>query len=160
MKKQTNLITVKLSVARAMLEEDFKVRPANKSSNMPLINLINLINNDDLTITCERASATSNLLNRGSMFECLIRLWLLEQKTSKKRNAKMTDLYINGEPIEVKYASAKGYASLSKMPTTRVLFGNQYGIYLTTPNNLVLDNCQKHIKTIKINKDTQTLVEW
>ena len=160
--EKTTLKLVKLSVIRSLFENDTKARPSNKSSNQVIINLLDLIGNDNLEITYCRASASSEMPSRGITAECLAKMWLNNQKSARwQSNDKKADTYHNGEPIEIKCSTAKGYAHFNpKQKINTLLFINQYGIYLTTGKNIILDKCGKHIQDIKMNSDVKTLVAW
>lgn len=157
-----NLQLIKLSVIRSLFNNDTKTRPANKSANQVIIKLLDLINNDNAQITYCRASALSDMPSRGITAECLAKMWLNSQKSARwQMNDKRADTYLNGEPIEIKCSTSKGYAHYNpNQKIGKLLFINQYGIYLTTGDNIVLDKCGRHIQTIKMNKNVQTLIEW
>lgn len=161
MKKQTNnLMTLSLARVRDILNTDTANRPANKSANQVLINLLNLVNNDNAKITI--CGTSTGALNRGATAECLVKMWLNNQKSAKWAcNDKRADTIHNGKAYEIKCSTSKGYAHYNpKQNLDRLIFVNQYGIYQTTGANIILDKCGKHIKDIKMNANVKTLVEW
>ena len=140
-------------------ELDTQMRKANKSSNEPILKLIKLIDNNSAMVEVD---STAKSLNRGSVVECLIKLLLKEQKSAKRYTNKnnRADLSINGIKYEIKYSSSKGYAHYNpNQDLTNLIFVNQFGVYLTSGKNIVLDKCGKHIKDIKLTDDTHTLID-
>ena len=65
--------------------KDMQVKPKNKTCNVAILELIDLINDNSKTIKCEIAKG-GDVLNRGSVVECLIKLYLTNQKTTSKYN--------------------------------------------------------------------------
>ena len=140
-------------------ELDTKLRKCNKSSNEPILKLINLIDNDSAIVEVD---STAKSLNRGSVVECLIKLLLKKQKSAKRYTNKngRADLTMDGVKYEIKYSSSKGYAHYNpNQDLSNLIFVNQYGVYLTSGKNIVLDKCGKHIQDIKLTNDTRTLVD-
>ena len=140
-------------------ELDTKLRKCNKSSNEPILKLINLIDNDSAIVEVD---STAKSLNRGSVVECLIKLLLKNQKSAKRYTNKngRADLTMDGVKYEIKYSSSKGYAHYNpNQDLSNLIFVNQYGVYLTSGKNIVLDKCGKHIQDIKLTNDTRTLVD-
>lgn len=155
-----NLKTLTLATVRALLIADNANRPANKSANQVLINLLDLVANESAKITiCNTATGA---LNRGATAECLVKMWLNNQKSAKwSCNDKRADTIHNGKAYEIKCSTSKGYAHYNpKQNLDRLIFVNQYGIYLTSGANIILDKCGKHIKDIRMNANVKTLVEW
>ena len=148
MEKNTNYEKITLKTLKTMFLLDNAKRPANKSSNHAIITLIDLINDNNRIVECERSKG-GTILNRGSVIECLIKLLINDQKSAKKYLAKRCDLINNGVKYEVKYSSSKGYAHYNpRQDLTNLIFVNQKGIYLTSGDHIVLDKCGKHIKDI------------
>ena len=140
-------------------EFDTLTRKCNKSSNEPILKLIKLINNDSAMVEVD---STAKSLNRGSVVECLIKLLFKNQKSAKRYTNKRNkaDLYIDGVKYEIKYSSSKGYAHYNpNQDLSNLIFVNQYGVYLTSGKNIVLDKCGKHIQDIKLTNDTRTLID-
>ena len=106
--------------------------------------------------------STAKSLNRGSVVECLIKLLLKNQKSAKRYTNKnnRADLTLDGVKYEIKYSSSKGYAHYNpNQDLSNLIFVNQYGVYLTSGKNIVLDKCGKHIQDIKLTNDTRTLID-
>ena len=159
--KNSNIKTLTLKQVRDMFELDSILRKANKSANLPIIKLIDIINNDNAVITCEVASLSSTILNRGSVVECLIKILMCGYQKTKKYAQNRHDLTLSkGDYYEVKYSSSKGYASYSKPIKDKLIFVNQYGVYLTSGDNIVFDKCGKHIKDIDLRKPHQVLLTF
>ena len=140
-------------------ELDTQMRKGNKTSNEPILKLIKLINNDNAIVRVDR---TKNNFHRGSVVECLIKLLFKNQKSAKRYTNKSNraDLYIDGVKYEIKYSSSKGYAHYNpNQDLSNLIFVNQYGVYLTSGKNIVLDKCGQHIKDIKLTDDTTTLID-
>ena len=142
-----------LKELKQIILENNNQKPKNKNANQPLLYMINLINNDNATIVCERASSKSNMVNRGSAMECLIKLWILEgNEAIKGVNQYEADIVYNGIKYEVKYSSPIAYAHYNpKQDLSNLIFADTSGIYVSFNGGIVLDKCGKHIKTI--NKD-------
>lgn len=148
MEKNNNYEKITLKTLKSMFELDNQTRPANKSSNHAIITLIDLINDSARLVECERSKGGS-ILNRGSVVECLVKLLINDQKSAKKYLAKRCDLIHEGVKYEVKYSSSKGYAHYNpRQDLSNLIFVNQYGIYLTSGDHIILDKCGKHIKDI------------
>lgn len=150
-----------LKEVKEIFENDTQTRKANKSANAPIIKLIDIINNDNARISCE-TNQSASALNRGAVVECLIKLLLNGQKSAKKSaNDQRADLIMNGVKYEIKYSSSKGYAHFNpRQDLTNLIFVNQYGVYLTSGENIILDKCGKHIKDIKLNKNVKVLLTF
>ena len=151
-----------LKQLRENIEIDNLFRKGNKSSNLPLLKLIDLIGNDNASITCERGTS-GTLVNRGSAVECLIKLLFKNQKNAKRytNDNNRADMSVNGVKYEIKYSSAKGYAHYNpKQNLDNLVFVDSTGVYLTSGKNIILDKCGKHIKTIKMTRDTTQLVDF
>lgn len=150
-----------LATVREIFEKDTQTRKANKSANAPIIKLIDIINNDNARISCE-TNQSASALNRGAVVECLMKLLLNGQKSAtKSANDTRADLVKNGVKYEIKYSSSKGYAHYNpRQNLDNLIFVNQYGAYLTSGANIILDKCGKHIQTIKMNKNVRTLLTF
>lgn len=142
-----------LKELKQIILENNNQKPKNKNANQPLLYMINLINNDNAVIVCERASSKTTMVNRGSAMECLIKLWLFDNdKAIKGVNQYQSDLTYNGIEYEVKYSSPIAYAHYNpKQDLSNLIFADTTGIYVSYNGGVVLDKCGKHIKTI--NKD-------
>lgn len=144
---------VSLAVVRAEYVRDGLTRPNNKSSNEPLIKLIDLINNPNATI--DVIEGKGGLLSRGVVAECLIKIYLLNLNASQWASTGY-DMEYKGLKCEIKYSSAKGYAHYNpQQDMTNLVFMDRYGIYLTSGKEIVLDKCGKHIQTINKNNATK-----
>lgn len=144
----TNYEKITLKTLKSMFELDNQTRPANKSSNYAILTLIDLINDNARVVECERSKGGS-ILNRGSVVECLTKLLINDQKSAKKYLSKRCDLIHEGVKYEIKYSSSKGYAHYNpRQDLSNLIFVNQYGIYLTSGDHIILDKCGKHIKDI------------
>ena len=154
-----NMQRMTLKQVREMFEHDSVARKANKSANAPIIKLINIIDNDNATIMCEYAKG-GTILNRGSVVECLIKILFNHYTSTRKYGQGRGDMYHDGVGYEIKYSSSKGYASFSGAIDRMLIFVNQYGVYLTSGTNLVMDKCGKHIQSIKMNKSVKVLLEF
>ena len=152
-----------LESLKRMYAEDTAKRKANKSANQVVLNAIALVEefNPTLKIECD-LSRGGNIASRGIVVENLVKVWYKHSNQKTTRYAsKGYDFKCNGVAYEVKCSTSKGYAHYNpKQDLTNLIFVDSNGIYLTTGKNIVLDKCGKHIQTIKINKDTKTLVEW
>ena len=150
-----------LKEVKEIFLQDTQTRKANKSANTPIIKLIDIIANDSARISCE-TNTSGTALNRGAVVECLIKLLLNNQKSAKKSaNETRADLIKNGVKYEIKYSSSKGYAHYNpRQDLTNLIFVNQFGVYLTSGANIILDKCEKHIKDIKLNKNVKVLLSF
>ena len=150
-----------LKEVREIFLQDTQTRKANKSANLPIIKLIDIIANDSARISCE-TNQSGTALNRGAVVECLIKLLLNDQKTAKKSaNETRADLIKNGVKYEIKYSSSKGYAHYNpNQNLDNLIFVDNTGIYLTSGANIILDKCGKHIQTIKMNKNVKVLLSF
>ena len=140
---------------------DTQKRPANKSANKVILNLIDLVNNDNATITAD-ASKGGNIASRGVVAECLIKLWKT-QANNAEWSPKGSDLKINGEEWEIKCSTSKGYAHYNpEQKLNNLIFVNQYGIFETRNGQdvIILDKCRKHIQSIKVNKLVKQVVAF
>lgn len=146
--------TLTLNEVKNIFVKDYQKRPNNKSSNEPLIKLIDIINKPNATISV--IDGKQGLLSRGVVAECLIKMLVLKLDKSEW-SSNGADFEYKGKPFEIKYSSAKGYAHYN--PTQcmdNLIFMDRYGIYLTNGKNIVLDKCKKHIQTI--NKANATML--
>ena len=120
---------VSLKQVKEIFELDTQTRKANKSSNEPILKLIQLVHNDKATIEVD---TTSKSLNRGSVVECLIKLILKDQQHAKRYNNKggRADISIDGVKYEIKYSSSKGYAHFKpNQHLSNLMFVYQYCVY-------------------------------
>lgn len=150
-----------LKEVKEIFINDTLTRKANKSANLPIIKLIDIINNNNARISCE-TNQSASALNRGAVVECLIKLLLNDQKSAKKSaNETRADLVKNGVKYEIKYSSSKGYAHYNpKQNLDNLIFVDNTGVYLTSGANILLDKCGKHIQTIVMNKNVKTLLTF
>lgn len=150
-----------LKQVKEIFLQDTLTRKANKSANAPIIKLIDIINNENARISCE-TNQSASALNRGAVVECLIKLLLNNQKSAKKSaNETRADLVKDGVKYEIKFSSSKGYAHYNpNQNLDNLIFVNQYGVYLTSGANIILDKCGKHIQDIKMNKNVKTLLTF
>lgn len=150
-----------LKEVKKIFENDTQTRKANKSANLPIIKLIDIINNDSARISCE-TNQSASALNRGAVVECLIKLLLNGQKSAtKSANETRADLVKNGVKYEIKYSSSKGYAHYNpRQDLSNLIFVDNTGVYLTSGANIILDKCGKHIQTIKMNRNVKVLLSF
>lgn len=135
--------------------EDYKKRPNNKSANMVIIKLIDIINQPQNTISV--IDGKGGLISRGVSGECLVKMLVLKQKHTEW-SPSGADMIYKGKPFEIKVSTSKGYAHYNKMQEMKnVLFLNATGLWLTSEENLILDKCGKHIQTIKYENSKQLL---
>lgn len=150
-----------LKEVKKIFLQDTLTRKANKSANLPIIKLIDIINNDSARISCE-TNQSASALNRGAVVECLIKLLLNGQKSAtKSANETRADLVKDGVKYEIKYSSSKGYAHYNpRQNLDNLIFVDNSGVYLTSGANILLDKCGKHIQTIVMNKNVKTLLTF
>lgn len=150
-----------LKQVKELFNKDTELRKGNKSSNLPIIKLIDIINNDNATIECE-TNNKGTCLNRGATVECLIKLLVNKSDNATKVNDNsVADMVINGKEYEIKYSSAKGYAHYNpRQNLDNLIFVDNTGVYLTSGKNIILDKCGKHIQTIVMNKNVKTLLTF
>lgn len=150
-----------LATVKEIFNKDTQTRKANKSANLPIIKLIDIINNDSARISCE-TNQSASALNRGAVVECLIKLLLNGQKSAtKSANDTRADLVMNGVKYEIKYSSSKGYAHYNpRQNLDNLIFVDNTGVYLTSGANIILDKCGKHIQSIIMNKNVKTLLTF
>ena len=159
-----NVKTMTLKEVRKMFEMDNFNKPKNKTCNVAILQLINLINDDSKKIVCEIAKGGS-VLNRGSVVECLIKLLFTNQKSSSKYKANKNDINLNGVGYEIKYTNSVAYASLSKKQKNEydnkkykpLIMVDTYGVYLS---NTEYYQIAKNGKVKGISKVLSRLVEW
>ena len=147
-----------LKQVRDLFNADTLARKGNKSSNAPIIKLIDMIGNDNATIECE-TNIKGTCLNRGATVECLIKLLLLKgDNASKVVDNSAADMVVKGVNYEIKYSSAKGYAHYNPAQNLdHLIFVDSTGVYLTSGKNILLDKCGKHIQTIVMNSNVKVL---
>lgn len=149
-----------LTQIKTLFENDTKTRKANKSANAVVIALCDLVaqTNANLVIDCD-LSKGGNIPSRGIVAENLVKVWFKNsQQKSSKYSLRGYDFHHNGVGYEVKCSTSKGYAHYNpKQDLTNLIFVNQSGIYLTSGENIILDNCHKHIKDIIFNKNVKVL---
>lgn len=159
--------TLTIKEVKSLFARDSETRKANKSANAVVLNACALVNDSD-KITVEFGNSGA-IPNRGSTIECIVNLWWHGQKNAKAKENKVLkstnqwtcDLTDNGKRYEIKASTSKGYAHYNPaQDLTNLIFVNQYGIFLTSGRNIILDKCGKHIKDIKINKETKQLVAF
>ena len=149
-----------LQVKKEFIADTLK-RPANKSANKVILNLIDLINNDSAKITADNSKG-GNIASRGVVAECLIKLFYKQTK-SAKWSPSGSDMTLNGEKWEIKCSTSKGYAHYNpSQKINNLIFVNQYGIFETRNGQdvIILDKCGKHIQSIKITKDVKQVVAF
>lgn len=160
MEKNNNYEKITLKSLKQMFLLDNAKRPACKSSNYAIIKLIELINDNNRIVECERSKG-GTILNRGSVVECLVKLLINDQKSAKKYLAKRCDLIHEGVKYEIKYSSAKGYAHFNpRQDLSNLIFVDSTGIYLTSGKNILLDKCGKHIQTIVMDNNVKALYNF
>jgi len=148
--------TLTLLQVKEIYERDSHARPNNKSSNEPLIKLIDLINKPYAQISV--IEGKQGLISRGVVAECLVKMYFNKLEKSEW-SAKGCDFTHNGVDYEVKYSSSKGYAHYNPAQNMEnLIFMDRFGIYLTNGENIVLDKCKKHIQTINKANATVLLV--
>lgn len=150
-----------LAQVKQIFINDTLTRKENKSSNAPILKLIDIINNDNAIID-PIANKKKTGLNRGGVMECLIKMYITKTTYAKQsRNNTTTDFEHNGKIYEIKFSSSKGYAHYDpRQDLTNLIFADQTGVYLASGENIVLDKCGEHIKTIKINRNVKTLLTY
>lgn len=159
-----NVKTITLKEVKKMYLNDTQNKPKNNTCNNAIIKLIELINNDNKTITCELTKGGS-VLNRGSVVECLVKLYLTNQKTTSKYAQGRNDINLNGVGYEIKYYNSVAYASLSKKQQQQynnkeykpLIAVDSYGVYIS---NTQYYKIAKNGKISGISKRLGTIVEW
>lgn len=150
------MLKLTLNEVKNIYTNDSITRKANKSANKPILTLIDLIKKPNATI--EVIEGKGGLLSRGVVVECLIKM--LFNQNAKWSNSGY-DMQYKGVNYEIKYSSSKGYAHYNpNQDLSNLIFVNQYGVYLTSGKNIVLDKCGKHIQDIKMNNNVKTLLEF
>ena len=112
-----NVRSINLKQLKEMFEKDTQEKPKNKTCNNAILELIKLINDYSKIIKCEVAKG-GLVLNRGSVVECLVKLYLTNQKTTSKYKANKNDIKLDGVGYEIKYTNSVAYASLRKKKKT------------------------------------------
>jgi uncharacterized Zn ribbon protein len=159
-----NVKVMRLNEVKEMFVKDMQVKPKNKTCNVAILELIDLINDNSKTIKCEIAKG-GDVLNRGSVVECLIKLYLTNQKTTSKYKANKNDINLNGVGYEIKYTNSVAYASLSKKQKTEydnkqykpLIMVDSYGVYLS---NTQYYQIAKNGKVKGVSKVLSRIVEW
>lgn len=163
-KKQNNFKTMRLSDVKQMFELDNLKNSKREICNYAILQLIDLINDNNKSITCEMAKS-GLVLNRGSAVECLVKLLLNNQKSASKYQANKNDINLNGTGYEIKYTNSVAYGSFSEKQKTEynnkqykpLLLVNQNGIYLS--NTEYYDIC-KNGKIKGVSKILGKVLEW
>ena len=160
----TNVKTINLKALKEMYEKDSLNKPKNKVCNNPIIALIELINDYSKIIKCELAKG-GNVLNRGSVVECLIKLLLTNQKTTQKYKANKNDIKLDGVGYEIKFTNSVAYASLSAKQRKDydnkefkpLILVDSFGVYLS---NTKYYQIAKNGKVKGVTKILNKIVEW
>ena len=159
-----NVRSINLKELKEMYEKDNQVKPKNKTCNNAILELIKLINDNSKIIKCEVAKG-GLVLNRGSVVECLVKLYLTNQKTTSKYRANKNDIKLDGVGYEIKYTNSVAYASLSDKQKTEydnkqykpLILVNTYGAYLS---NTQYYQIAKNGKVSGVSKIFSKIVEW
>lgn len=159
--KNNNNGFVALSVESVIksYQKDSAIRKANKSSNDVVINLLKRC--DSKAIIKAELTKGGSILNRGSVCECAIKLLFKNQKTASKYGAGRCDMVLNGVDYEIKTITSKGYATYNPNQNyDNVIVVMSSGVYLCNKKHFILDNTKTHIKTIKIDREVKTLIQF
>lgn len=156
---------MKLNNLRKVLNDNTQKNKANKSANQVIINLIDLCERKGIDCDFKIIDTTFNgSLNRGVMAECLVKALLSDSESKKSAVSKSqngADFIKNGVKYEIKCSTSKGYAHYNpKQDLSNLIFVDGSGIYLTNGDNIILDKCCKHIKTIKMNRNVKVLYSF
>lgn len=120
-----------------------------KRANQPLINFIEksgLPLKNSMVCEITRRDTTHNVLNRGSIAESLIKMFLKGYKNTKKYDNNRCDMILNGVKYDIKYANSKTKASYT--PSNKcndIVMLTEKGLFITTLDNCILDRQEKHI---------------
>ena len=160
----TNVKSINLKQLKEMYERDNVNKPKNKICNNPILELIKLINDYSKIIKCELAKG-GNVLNRGSVVECLVKLLLTNQKTTQKYKANKNDIKLDSIGYEIKYTNSVAYASLSDKQRAEydnkqfkpLILVDSFGVYLS---NTQYYQIAKNGKVKGVTKILNKIVEW
>lgn len=156
--------SINLKQLKEMFEKDTQEKPKNKTCNSPILELIKLINDYSKIIKCEVAKG-GIVLNRGSVVECLVKLYLTNQKTTSKYKANKNDIKLDGVGYEIKYTNSVAYASLSAKQRKDydnkdfkpLILVDSFGVYLS---NTQYYQIAKNGKVKGVTKILNKIVEW
>ena len=161
---EKTVLTLTLKQIKAMYQAEILANAKKHICNDAIIQLVELINNENATITCEVARSNS-VLNRGCVVECLIKLWLKNQASAKKYACNRNDITLNGVGYEIKYTNSVAYASMSDKQR-RAYDNKEYKpLILVDSNGVYLSNTKHYMfaksgKIVGVDKVFKTLVEW
>ena len=161
---EKNLKSINLKELEKMFKEDTQNKPKNKTCNNAILELIKLINDYSKIIKCEVAKG-GIVLNRGSVVECLVKLFLTNQKTTSKYKANKNDIKLDGVGYEIKYTNSVAYASLSAKQRKDydnkqfkpLILVDSFGVYLS---NTQFYQIAKNGKVKGVSKILNKIVEW
>ena len=159
-----NVRSINLKELEKMFKEDTQNKPKNKTCNNAILELIKLINDYSKIIKCEVAKG-GIVLNRGSVIECLVKLFLTNQKTTSKYKANKNDIKLDGVGYEIKYTNSVAYASLSAKQRKDydnkefkpLILVDSFGVYLS---NTKYYQIAKNGKVKGVTKILNKIVEW
>lgn len=159
-----NVRSINLKQLKEMFEKDTQEKPKNKTCNNAILELIKLINDYSKIIKCEIAKG-GVVLNRGSVVECLVKLYLTNQKTTTKYKANKNDIKLDGVGYEIKYTNSVAYASLSAKQKNEydnkqykpLILVDSFGVYLS---NTQYYQIAKNGKVKGVSKILNRIVEW
>ena len=159
-----NVRSINLKQLEEMFAKDTQEKPKNKTCNNAILELIKLINDYSKIIKCEIAKG-GIVLNRGSVVECLVKLYLTNQKTTSKYKANKNDIKLEGVGYEIKYTNSVAYASLSNKQKTEyenkhykpLILVDSFGVYLS---NTQYYQIAKNGKVKGVSKILNRIVEW
>lgn len=159
-----NVRSINLKQLKEMFEKDTQEKPKNKTCNNAILELIKLINDYSKIIKCEVAKG-GIVLNRGSVVECLVKLYLTNQKTTSKYKANKNDIKLDGVGYEIKYTNSVAYASLSAKQRKDydnkdfkpLILVDSFGVYLS---NTQYYQIAKNGKVKGVSKILNRIVEW
>ena len=159
-----NVRSINLKELKEMFEKDTQNKPKNKTCNNPILELIELINDYSKIIKCELAKG-GVVLNRGSVVECLVKLLLTNQQTTRKYKANKNDIKLDGVGYEIKYTNSVAYASLSSKQKKDydnkeykpLILVDSFGVYLS---NTQYYQIAKNGKVKGVSKILNKIVEW
>lgn len=159
-----NVRSINLKELKEMYERDNQIKPKNKTCNNAILELIKLVNDNSKIIKCEVAKG-GLVLNRGSVVECLVKLYLTNQKTTSKYKANKNDIKLDGVGYEIKYTNSVAYASLSDKQRAEyenkqykpLILVNTFGAYLS---NTQYYQIAKNGKVSGVSKIFSKIVEW
>lgn len=159
-----NVRSINLKELKEMYERDNVNKPKNKTCNNAILELIKLIGDYSKIIKCELAKG-GIVLNRGSVVECLIKLLLTNQQTTRKYKANKNDIKLDGVGYEIKYTNSVAYASLSAKQKQEyesqnykpLILVDSFGVYLS---NTKYYQIAKNGKVKGVSKILNKIVEW